>query len=252
VFSNAAAQADAPQQIEPSPKGVEPVAIYFFWGDGCPHCAAAKPFLEEISRQNPNVAVRAYEVWNDTGNQQLLQRMATAAGFEPNAVPTFFVGDQYWVGYAEPIRDEIAAAVATCSESGCRDAGLGIIPGLPTPASTPPPITVPSAAPVAVGAAMPQPGTENPAAGTTPAQTARLGATGVLAIPLIGTVDLAGQSLALSTALIAFVDGFNPCSLWVLSVLLALTLRTGSLDPDCGGIGGPVLRRRQYQRLLLV
>jgi hypothetical protein len=31
-----------------------------------------------------------------------------------------------------------------------------------------------------------------------------------------------------STALIAFVDGFNPCSLWVLSILLALSLHTGS------------------------
>src|SRR5690606_19557531 len=31
-----------------------------------------------------------------------------------------------------------------------------------------------------------------------------------------------------STALIAFVDGFNPCSLWALSVLLALTIHTGS------------------------
>jgi hypothetical protein len=41
-------------------------------------------------------------------------------------------------------------------------------------------------------------------------------------------VDLAGQSLWISTALISFVDGFNPCSLWVLSILLALTLHTGS------------------------
>ena len=49
-----------------------------------------------------------------------------------------------------------------------------------------------------------------------------------MTLPLIGAVDLATQSLALSTALIAFVDGFNPCSLWVLSVLLALTLHTGS------------------------
>jgi thiol-disulfide isomerase/thioredoxin len=23
----------------------EPVVIYFFWGDGCPHCATQKPFL---------------------------------------------------------------------------------------------------------------------------------------------------------------------------------------------------------------
>jgi cytochrome c biogenesis protein CcdA len=36
------------------------------------------------------------------------------------------------------------------------------------------------------------------------------------------------MGLFLSTALIAFVDGFNPCSLWVLSMLLAITLHTGS------------------------
>jgi hypothetical protein len=31
-----------------------------------------------------------------------------------------------------------------------------------------------------------------------------------------------------STALIAVVDGFNPCSLWALSMLLAITIHTGS------------------------
>ncbi len=41
-------------------------------------------------------------------------------------------------------------------------------------------------------------------------------------------MDLGKQSLAISTAIIGFVDGFNPCSLWVLSVLLALTLTSGS------------------------
>jgi hypothetical protein len=44
----------------------------------------------------------------------------------------------------------------------------------------------------------------------------------------LGQVDLGVQSLAFSTALIAFVDGFNPCSLWVLSLLLALVVNSGS------------------------
>jgi len=49
-----------------------------------------------------------------------------------------------------------------------------------------------------------------------------------ISIPIIGQIDLDKQSLALSTAIIGFVDGFNPCSLWVLSILLALTLHSGS------------------------
>jgi len=49
-----------------------------------------------------------------------------------------------------------------------------------------------------------------------------------LNVPLIGRVDLEAQSMTVSTLLIAFVDGFNPCSIWVLTMLLALTLHTGS------------------------
>ena len=50
----------------------------------------------------------------------------------------------------------------------------------------------------------------------------------VITLPFFGDIDLGQQSLAISTLIIGFVDGFNPCSLWVISVLLALTLTSGS------------------------
>lgn len=187
-----------------------PVAIYFFWGDGCPHCAEAKPFLYELTQRYPNVELRAYEVWYVEANRDLFWRMTTARGFEPSGVPTIFIGDQYWVGYAASVRNEIEAAVTTCSSSGCVDAGVGIIPNLPTPSPTQPP--------AAVAALVPSANTRE----------ATQGMSDLLEIPFFGTIDLATQSLAASTVLIAFVDGFNPCSLWVLSMLLALTLHTGS------------------------
>ena len=49
-----------------------------------------------------------------------------------------------------------------------------------------------------------------------------------ITLPLIGTIDLSGQSLLVSTLIISFVDGFNPCSLWVLSILLSITLQSHS------------------------
>ncbi len=64
------------------------VIIYFFWGDGCPHCARAKPFLEELAKTYPEVEVRAYEVWYVDENLELFKKMAAAYGFEPTAVPT--------------------------------------------------------------------------------------------------------------------------------------------------------------------
>lgn len=47
-------------------------------------------------------------------------------------------------------------------------------------------------------------------------------------VPLVGEVGLADKSLVVSTLIIGFVDGVNPCSLWVISVLLAIVVRTGS------------------------
>ena len=47
-------------------------------------------------------------------------------------------------------------------------------------------------------------------------------------VPFVGTVDVGDSSLIVATLVIGFVDGVNPCSLWVLSVLLALVLHSGS------------------------
>lgn len=46
-------------------------------------------------------------------------------------------------------------------------------------------------------------------------------------VPLLGPVTL-GESLIASTLIIGFVDGMNPCSLWVITVLLAIVVRTGA------------------------
>jgi cytochrome c biogenesis protein CcdA/glutaredoxin len=47
-------------------------------------------------------------------------------------------------------------------------------------------------------------------------------------VPFVGTVDVGDSSLVAATLLIGFVDGVNPCSFWVLSMLLALVLHSGS------------------------
>ena len=185
--------------------------IYMFWGDGCPHCALAKPFLEELATKYPGVELRYYEIYHNLENRELFLRMANAKGFEARGVPAIFIGDQYWQGFnTDYIDDEIESVVSACSVVGCKDAGEGIIArneGVLTEVKvTPLPPTSPSG------------GENNPVPGGGE----------VISLPLIGRIDLSHQSLFASTALIAFVDGFNPCSIWVLTMLLALTLNTAS------------------------
>ena len=50
----------------------------------------------------------------------------------------------------------------------------------------------------------------------------------VIDVPFVGSIDVGSGSLIGATALIALVDGVNPCSLWVLSMLMALVVHSGS------------------------
>lgn len=200
--SKVTAQAEPPQY---------PVVIYMFWGDGCPHCAVAKPFLQELAAQNPLIVLRFYEVWYVEENQQYFMDMAAEYEFEPSAVPTIMIGDKYWVGFGDSAIAQITDEVNYCLANGCPDRGVGIIPGV--------------TAPIAPTAAAPTP---TQAADPTAVPSTQMTGSEVLSIPLIGQVDLSKTSLWVSTALIGFVDGVNPCSIWVLTMLLALTLHTGS------------------------
>jgi hypothetical protein len=49
-----------------------------------------------------------------------------------------------------------------------------------------------------------------------------------ISLPLIGEIGLSDASVVASTALIALVDGFNPCSLWLLTFLLGVVVHTRS------------------------
>lgn len=61
-----------------------------------------------------------------------------------------------------------------------------------------------------------------------PAPSGTEGQSSTVEVPLVGDVRVGSDSLVLSTLVIGFVDGVNPCSLWVISVLLAIVVRTRS------------------------
>lgn len=209
----------------PEPEGF-PVYIYLFWGEGCPHCAKAKPYFEYLAEKYPQVVLRSYEIYYNAENQKLFSDIAAYHGFEISGVPTMLIGPYYLVGYAEEFNPEIEEVVVYCIQNGCLDAGAGVVAGSPPVQSTAPP-AVDAPTPTATPAAL----LENSSAPVSPVQpepSGEMGQSHQLNLPLVGPVDLDRQSLTLSTTLIAFVDGFNPCSLWVLSMLMALVIHTGS------------------------
>ena len=108
---------------------VEKTILYFFWGNGCPHCAEAEPFLKDLAKRYPQLEVHAYEIWYNQDNQALFQKMGSAFGFEPSGVPGIFLGDKHWVGYSSDLGKEIESAVSACALNACKDAGAGVVSG---------------------------------------------------------------------------------------------------------------------------
>lgn len=212
----------------PLPPSSDGLTLYFFWGDGCPHCAEMEPYLQTLAVKYPNLTIKAYEVWKIPANQALLEDLCKAFGYEPQGVPNIFLGPYYSIGYDQSMNADIEHAVEQLLAEGSEDKSAAIIaahpnavmtligPGSgahqpPQPAATPTP--APEAAPTAVA---------------TEEAGGNLVTKHELTLPIIGTINLDKESIWLSTALIALVDGVNPCSMWVLTVLLAITLNTHS------------------------
>jgi len=45
--------------------------IYFFYGQGCPHCAKVEPFIDELEKR-PDLEVHRFEIYNNRSNALLL------------------------------------------------------------------------------------------------------------------------------------------------------------------------------------
>jgi thiol-disulfide isomerase/thioredoxin len=59
-------------------------------------------------------------------------------------------------------------------------------------------------------------------------ETGNAGITNMVSPPIFGKIDLKSLSLPFLTLILGVLDGFNPCSMWSLFVLLTLVIATGS------------------------
>ncbi len=102
------------------------VVVYFFWGDGCPHCAKEKPFLEDLEQKYSELEVKMFEVYYSQDNQDLFKKVAQAYGTQARGVPTTFIGDfNPVVGYGsdQTTGKEIEDMIKQCIKDECINPG---------------------------------------------------------------------------------------------------------------------------------
>ena len=83
----------------PSAANASDNIVYYFYGQGCPHCAKIEPFMENITEKYPDVDIRKLEVWYNQTNQQVYAQVNAQAGIStPPGVPEIVIGKTVLVG----------------------------------------------------------------------------------------------------------------------------------------------------------
>jgi glutaredoxin len=181
---------------------LEPL-IYFFWMEGCPHCTAAKTFLEKLEARFPQVEIKTYEVSGEEANEKLYRDILALYGIKRQIFPVTFIGDlDPVVGYYTDSTTgaEMEEKVRYCLKNRCGDP---------------------------IGSFLRKTGRRETvfgAAGGNPPDEL----TGALKLPFVKDLNPSQVALPLFTAVIALLDSANPCAFFVLTFLMSLLTRLSS------------------------
>jgi cytochrome c biogenesis protein CcdA/thiol-disulfide isomerase/thioredoxin len=96
------------------------VIAYYFYGDGCTHCANIKPYLFALAAKYPNLDLKQLEVYHNSTNQEMLSQVQRTYNLTTLGVPTLVIGNRALVGENE-IRDNIEQIIIERSHTS----GLG-------------------------------------------------------------------------------------------------------------------------------
>ena len=168
----------------------EKVTLYFFHGDGCPHCAEEQTDLIDDLKKDSSINVEEIEVWHDSENKELLDKVISAYGSR-SGVPYNVIGDTTIIGYSESNGEKIKRAIEYYKTHEYTDEIKKIKNGETVQIND-------------------QFSKEEEK--TDQEQT--------IDVPIIGKVNLKNISIMSAAVLIGLVDGFNPCAMWVLLFLI--------------------------------
>lgn len=177
------------------------VDVYFFWGEGCPHCAKEKVYLNQLEKERDDVAVHDYEIYNHPDNISLLKDLGQELGTRIEGVPFVVIGDKSFIGFSEKTTPpKLLDRIEYCSENQCSDATGDIIMSERNEGG-------------------PKNGENDIAPKKSPEKEDN-----DITIPVLGKIDPETFSLPLLTVVLGFLDGFNPCAMWTLLFLISLLL----------------------------
>lgn len=166
----------------------QPADIEVFVQQGCPHCASAEAFLQALKREQPTLNIIIHDIKHEPTTLEQLQLLAKNQGMKSVRMPAFQVGGQLIFGYSKEAHTDqlIRNTLKKVQTPTIQDTAgsCGIEESLSCEAETD---------------------------------------TSMHYIDVLGhRLSLDQIGLPLFTLAIGLLDGFNPCSIWVLILMISL------------------------------
>lgn len=177
----------------------EQVNLYFFHGDGCPHCAEEEKFLAKIEKKYSYVKIIRYEVWKNKSNALLMDRVGNRYDVATSSVPLTVISGTAISGYSESIGIRIERAIKYYKDNPKENVNY---------------------------VSQIKNGTfdEDEIKDSFSEADKKTDESTKIKLPLLGKINLKDFSLPTAATLIGLVDGFNPCAMWVLLFLISMLL----------------------------
>ncbi|MBL1264037.1 NrdH-redoxin [Methylomicrobium sp. RS1] len=184
----AAPPAAAPEAESDRIAAQKDIAVEVFIRKGCPHCEKAKSFLTALAAERPEMRILLRDVGQDAAALERLRELANAQGISKPGVPAFYINQRLMIGFSDEA-----------------NAGKQLLSAL-ADAKRPQPATPPESCTVDQTQVCEKP--SEPAG---------------FEVSLFGhTLGLDRTGLPLFTLAMGLLDGFNPCSMWVLILMISL------------------------------
>ncbi len=179
---------------EATRSAAQPVVVEAFVREGCPHCAAAEAFLATLAGERPELRITVRDVGKEPSALARLTEIAKAKGADGVRVPSVYARDQLIVGFSpEAGTDRLVRAALAATAS-------------PTPQDVDEAAACDAAVSLSCKAG---PDLESDAP--------------PFAITVFGqSISLDDVGLPVFTLVMGLLDGFNPCSMWVLILMISL------------------------------
>jgi glutaredoxin-related protein len=185
--------------------------LYFFWQNGCPHCAEEEKFLDKMETKYPELEVHRLEITSSAvnpkankENRELLTKIGSKLKIQIAGVPFTLIGKEYVSGFDN--ENGIGKTIESKIQKAIDSEYYNLV------------------------SEMKKEGSENNTKEQTKEDIGQIQYEDInktVSVPFLGEVDITTLSLPVLTIIIGLLDGFNPCAMWILLFLISLLIGMG-------------------------